>query len=251
MAEVMLPPDTVSEPGVSPLKRNFIWYSFQMGLRLTLTAWLRYRARGVERIPRAGGGLLLSNHQSFLDPILIGLPLRRPVSFLARDTLFKVPILGWILKRTYVMPLNRDGGSTAGIKQTLKRMEQGFLVGVFPEGTRSADGTVGVLKPGFAALVRRTKVPVYPIGIAGADRALGRGKCFLRPARVCVVFGQPFTTEEIEELSQRGREAELIAAVRERIVACQDEATAWLCRRRGRAATQASNESGQNLDLNR
>jgi len=214
----------------SPLRRNWFWFSCQVVLQVIFTVWLRYRSRGVDRLPRAGGGLLLSNHQSFLDPLLIGLPLTRPISFLARDSLFRIPVIGLILRSTYVMPLNREGVGTAGIRETLRRMEQGFRVGIFPEGTRSIDGTVGPLKPGFAALLRRTSLPVFPVGVAGAKRALGKGSLILRPCRVCVVFGEPFPPEEIAALCRKGREQELIDAVRTRIVACQQEAEKWLTR---------------------
>ncbi|MBI3864503.1 MAG: 1-acyl-sn-glycerol-3-phosphate acyltransferase [Planctomycetia bacterium] len=217
----------------SPLHRNGVWLTLQIIIRNLFAFWLRYRARGIEHIPESGGGLILSNHQSFLDPLLIGLPLHRPVSFLARDTLFPVPVIGWILRNTYVMPLSRDTGGAAGIRETIRRLDEGFLVGLFPEGTRSADGTMGRLKPGFAALVRRTELPIYPVGIAGANRALGRGSLFLKPHRVCVVFGEPLAAEKIAELKQRGREAELVETVRAEIAVCQEAAERWLARRSG------------------
>jgi 1-acyl-sn-glycerol-3-phosphate acyltransferase len=215
----------------SPVRRNWLWWTFQVVLRNVFGFWLRYRARGIERIPESGGGLILSNHQSFLDPLLIGLPLHRPVSFLARDTLFPVPVIGWILRNTYVMPLSRDTGGAGGIRETIRRLEAGFLVGIFPEGTRSVDGKLGPLKPGFAALVRRTDLPIFPVGIAGAHRALGRGGKFLKPVPVCVVFGDPIPPERIAELKQRGREGELVDAMRLQIAACQNEAETWLHQR--------------------
>ncbi|HTI49853.1 MAG TPA: lysophospholipid acyltransferase family protein [Planctomycetaceae bacterium] len=219
---------TSSEPLGSPLRRNQVWFISQVIVGIAFAVWLRFKARGVERLPPEGGGLLLSNHQSFLDPLLVGLPIRRPISFLARDTLFKVPFVGWMLRHTYVLPLNRDGGSSGAIRETLRRMEQGFLVGVFPEGTRSADGALGTFKPGFAALVRRTDLPIFPVGVAGANRALGRGAWFIKPYPVCVVYGEPIPREEIVRLSERGREQELVEAVRQRIARCQQEAEAWL-----------------------
>ncbi|MFN0055847.1 MAG: lysophospholipid acyltransferase family protein [Planctomycetales bacterium] len=208
----------------SPLRRNWVWLTIQMTLKVVFGVWLRYRAVGIERLPAQGGALLLVNHQSFIDPLLVGLPLTRPVSYLARDTLFPVPVIGWILRHTYVMPLNRNGGSTAALRETLRRLDQGFLVGVFPEGTRSPDGQLGEFKPGFAALVRRTDLPLYPVGIAGANRAFGRGSLMLKPYRVCVVFGEPFSATEISRLRERGREEELVRVVRDRIEQCQREA---------------------------
>jgi 1-acyl-sn-glycerol-3-phosphate acyltransferase len=212
----------------SPLRRNWVWFICQVILSVCFTVWLRYRARGVERLPTVGGGLLLVNHQSYLDPLLVGLPLKRPVSYLARDSLFRVPVVGWMLRNTYVMPLSRDSGGVAGFRETLRRLEDGFLVGVFPEGTRSPDGKLGTFKPGFAALLRRAHIPIYPVGIAGAHRAMGKGSWFLKPCRVCVVFGEPFCRETIEPLFQRGLEPELVETVRTRIAECQREAEAWL-----------------------
>jgi 1-acyl-sn-glycerol-3-phosphate acyltransferase len=223
--------EITASPEVTPLRRTWFWFISQIFVRGFFAVWLRYRAQGVERLPTTGGGLLLCNHQSFLDPLLVGLPLTRPVSYLARDTLFAVPILGSILRISHVMPLKRDGGSSAAIRETLLRMEQGYLIGMFPEGTRSADGKLGRLKPGFAALVRRTDLPVFPVGIAGANRALGRGSWFLKPRPVCVVYGEPLSPDETSSLGERGREHELVELVRSRIAACQQEAESILARR--------------------
>jgi 1-acyl-sn-glycerol-3-phosphate acyltransferase len=226
----------------SPLHPNWLWWAFRIVLRIAFAVWLRYRAHGFERLENGQGGLLLINHQSFLDPLLAGLPLQRPVSYLARDNLFRVPVIGWLLRNTYVMPINRDTASPGSIKEAVRRMQHGFLVGIFPEGTRSDGGEVAPLKPGFIALVRRTKLPVYPIGIAGANDALPRKARFLRPCKVCVVFGEPFTPEEIEELVGRGQEERLLALAHERIMQCQREAEVW--RREGRRPGIQSDTGG-------
>lgn len=220
-------PERTGPPLLHPTRRNWVWASAQFLLRLVFTAWLRYRARGVEKIPASGGGLILANHQSFLDPFLVGLPLSRPVSYLARDSLFRVPVVGWILRKTYVIPINREAATTTSIKAAVERMRHGFLVGIFPEGTRSGDGTVGPFKPGFVALVRRGKVPVYPVGVAGAHEAMPRGRFLLRPRRVTVVFGDPLTPDEIARYSARGHEDALVALARNRVMACQREAEQW------------------------
>ncbi len=218
---------TEPPPLPSPTRRNWVWFSFQCILGLFFLIWFRYRARGVERIPKTGGGLFLINHQSFLDPLLVGMPLSRPVSYLARDSLFKVPFIGWVLRKTYVMPINRDSSGTGPIKEGVRRIKHGFLVGIFPEGTRSRDGAVGQLKPGFVTFIRRTKSPVFPVGIAGADKAFPRSSWFIKPRRIRIVFGAPFSPEELDQLSQRGREHELVALAHERISQCQREAEEW------------------------
>ena len=189
--------------------------------------WLGYRSRGHQQLEDAGGGLVLANHQSFLDPLLVGLPLHRPISFLARDSLFRIPVVGGILRATYVMPISREAASSASLRETIRRMQHGYLVGVFPEGTRTETGEVGLFKPGFVALVRRAKLPVYPVGIAGGFQALGRKSWFLKPGRVRVVVGEPITLEELEQFASRDQDQALIDHVRRRIVECYEQAEAW------------------------
>ena len=214
-------------PMPHPTRRNIVWLLLQYLMKLVFMLWLRYRARGLQNVPKSGGGLVLVNHQSFLDPMLVGLPLQRPVSFLGRDSLFKVPVIGWVLRNTYVMPINRDSASTASIRHALQRMNYGFLVGLFPEGTRSPDGTVGDFKPGFISMIRRAKVPVYPVGIAGAHEAMPRDGLRLWPQRVRIVFGEPLCADEIARLSAKGHEDELVAFARAGVETCQREAQEW------------------------
>lgn len=220
------------QPLPHPTRRNAYWWTFQFALRVVFIIVLRFRARDVHRVPKTGGGLMLINHQSSLDPLLAGLALQRPISFVARHSLFSLPVLGWILRRTYVLPINRESASSRVIKAMVRRMEHGFLVGMFPEGTRSKDGEVGRLKPGFIAMIRRCPVPIYPVGIAGADDAMPRGVLLPRFRRVRVVYGEPLSPEEIQPYLDHGREDELVELVRERIKACHDSAESW---RRGQA----------------
>jgi 1-acyl-sn-glycerol-3-phosphate acyltransferase len=170
--------------------------------------------------------LLVVNHQSNFDPLLVGLPLKRPVSYMARSTLFPIPLIGWLLRNTYVVPIDREAARAGAIRELVARLERGFLVGMFPEGTRTADGRLGEFKPGFIALVRRSRLPIVPVGIAGAFEAYPRGH-LPRMGRVRVVFGSPWQPGEYAELCERGREAELVAAVRQRVQDCVDEATLW------------------------
>jgi 1-acyl-sn-glycerol-3-phosphate acyltransferase len=218
---------TSTLPRENPTRRNVWWLTIQFTLRFVFTVWLRYRARGIDKIPAAGGGLIVADHQSFLDPLLIGLPLSRPVSYVARDTLFPVPVIGWVLRNTYVMPIKREATSSATIRAAVERMQQGFLVGMFPEGTRCRQGEVGEFRPGFAALVRRAKLPVYPVAIAGAYQAMPRGIWWLKRRTVTVVFGDALPADEVERYCQRGQEHHLVSLARERIIALHAEAEAW------------------------
>ena len=211
-----------------PTRRNLCWRTIQLFSQMVFVVFLRYRARGQQNLPLQGGGLILVNHQSFLDPLLVGLPLRRQVSYLARDSLFRVPMIGWILRNTYVIPINRQSASSTSIKKAVERMKAGFLVGIFPEGTRTRDGQMSDFKPGFIALVRRSGLPVYPVGIAGADQAMPRHLPIINFAQVRVVYGEPFTEEEIRNLTQKGQEREFLQQAEDRVRQCHLEAEEWL-----------------------
>jgi 1-acyl-sn-glycerol-3-phosphate acyltransferase len=210
-----------------PTRPNILWAGCRFFLRLFFVFWLRYRVRGLDRVPVEGGGLLLINHQSMLDPFLVGAPFERPVTYIARDSLFRIPVVGWILRHTYVMPIKRESAGTQSLRESVRRMKHGFLVGIFPEGTRTNDGSVGPMKPGFVALIRRSKLPVVPVGIAGAHESLPRSAWFPRPRRVCLVFGEPLTHDDLEQYTKRGREQELVELVRQKVIACQQEAEEW------------------------
>jgi 1-acyl-sn-glycerol-3-phosphate acyltransferase len=222
--------DTMNRPPRKNLppghRRNLLWRSLQFLMQNVFAFWLGYRSRGIENIPQ-GPAILIANHQSFLDPLLVGLGLKRPVSFLARDNLFRVPVIGWILKNTYVLPIRRDAAGTESLRISLQRLEEGFLVGMFPEGTRTRNGQLGPMKPGFVALVRRSAVPVIPVAISGAYEVLPRGAFFLRPRPVRVVFGRPITVEELAAFQGRGSEVGLVALVSSRVAELLTDADLW------------------------
>lgn len=228
VSEAAIPPQNAAlSPALpDPVRRNTYWRTFQFILQGVFGIWLRYRARGIEHLPQAGGALLLINHQSFLDPLLVGLPLNRPVSYLARDSLFRVPVIGHILRNTYVMSINREAASTTSLREAIRRLDAGFYVGIFPEGTRTTDGHVGELKPGFVALMRRTQVPVIPVGVVGAYESYPKGRPFPFPGKVRVVFGKEIPRETLATFGKANEEG-LLSLVRERIETCVREAQHW------------------------
>ena len=183
----------------------------------------------MEHLEDSKGGVFLINHQSLLDPIIAAVLLRRPVSFLARDSLFRIPVLGWILRRTYVIPISREAARGGSIRTAIERLDEGFIVGMFPEGTRSSGTDIRKFRPGFLAVIRRTEQPVYPVGIAGTDNCLPRGAWFVRPGRVKVVYGAPLSPEETQQLHDSDRDdAELCELVRLKVAECVQQAAGML-----------------------
>jgi 1-acyl-sn-glycerol-3-phosphate acyltransferase len=220
-------PDIENTTLPDPLRPNWLWLTIRFFLSPFFKIWLRYRARGLEKIPASGGALLLLNHQSHLDPLLVQVGMSRPVSWLARESLFCISVIGWILKGTYVLPIDRESAGASSIRKAVQYMQFGFILGMFPEGTRTHDGSVGEFKPGFVALIRRGNVPVYPVGIAGSFDAFPRNAWFIRPKRVRIIIGDALTSEEVEKLSKRGQQDDFVALVKKRIIACQQEAETW------------------------
>ncbi|MBX3414992.1 MAG: 1-acyl-sn-glycerol-3-phosphate acyltransferase [Pirellulales bacterium] len=208
-----------------------VWYrSLQACCQVGAVVFFSFRSAGRERVPLEGGALLLANHQSFLDPILFGLSCRRMLNYVARDTLFNVPGLAWLIRSLDAIPIDREGTGLAGLKETLRRLKQGEVVVVFPEGTRSETGDVGPLKPGFAAVARRSKVAIIPAAVDGAHLAWPRERKFPRLSRIQVEFGEPMSAEEIALLT----DDELLAEVERRIRVCHTSARAALEQRTAR-----------------
>ncbi len=200
--------------------RKFLWWILQQIAQVIFILYFRFRSTGKEKIDSTKGGLLLLNHQSFLDPLLAGVSLSRPVCYLARNSLFKIPILGWFLKNVYVIPIDRTAASSESMKKAISKIKEGHLVGIFPEGTRSSDGNLQRIKPGFIAIAKRSNVPVYPVAVSGSINAMPRNSLFIWPKKVMVVYGDPFTVEEVEHLCKKENKQEFINQVEDRLQKC-------------------------------
>jgi 1-acyl-sn-glycerol-3-phosphate acyltransferase len=190
--------------------------------RLIAVEVFNIRAFGRELVPKTGGGLVLSNHQSNLDPVMIGLACERRLNYLARTTLFNSRAFRLLVAALDAIPIDREGTGLGGLKETLKRIKRGEYVLIFPEGTRTPDGEVHAIKPGFCAIARRGKVPLVPVALDGAFDAWPRQRKFPRRAVIHVHWGQPITPEEVERMNDE----ELVALVESRIRACHAAARA-------------------------
>lgn len=184
------------------------------------------RCLGREHIPLEGGVLVCSNHQSFFDPMLVGMGFRRRLNYLARKTLFGSFAFRWLIEFLDAIPIDREGGGLGGLKETLKRLKRGELVLIFPEGTRTRDGEVAALKPGFVALARRSKTPLLPVAVDGAYEAWPRDAKFPRRSRVSVSIGPPMMPEYVRTLTDE----QLVAELERRIRHCHAVARR-MCRR--------------------
>lgn len=192
------------------------WYNTAWVVIRTLGATLyRLRVSGAENVPREGGLLGVSNHQSHLDPPLIGAASPRQMVFLARSGLFKFGPFAWLIRSYGAIPLNQEAPPVTALRISMKQLKQGRMLLMFPEGSRSHDGQIHPFKPGFAALARRAGVPVQPIAVEGAYRAWPRWRRLPRPGVVHVHFGEPISHAQLAPLSDEDAAGLVESVIRE------------------------------------
>lgn len=218
-----------------------LWYSYlRVTMRLTAVGLFHLRFSGRENQPLTGGALILSNHQSHLDPVLVGMVFDRRMNYLARETLFRFAPLRWLILSLDSIPIDRDGLGISGLKETLRRVKQQEMVLIFPEGTRTPDGEVAPLKPGFAALAKRVRVPLVPVGLDGPFQAWPRSRPYPKLGTIHIHIGQPITPEETQRLDDRT----LVELVEARIRECHAIARAGRLRAIGKASSDANQVAG-------
>ena len=167
--------------------------------------------------PARGAAVYICNHQSFLDPMLMGLALRRPMNYMARDTLFRLWGFRQLIESVNAFPIRRGSADTAALKEAMRRLKQGGQVAVFPEGTRTSDGRIGDFLPGVALLSRRAADWTVPVVIDGAFEAWPRWQLLPGSGSVVVQYGQPISQAQ----ARSGKPAEFVGEVRRRLIEMQ------------------------------
>jgi 1-acyl-sn-glycerol-3-phosphate acyltransferase len=188
----------------------------RVAARLVSVVLFQIRCEGRGHVPAAGGALVCANHQSVLDPVLVGLACDRRLNYLARQSLFTIPGFRQLIRWYDAIPIEREGLGLAGLKETLRRLRREELVLLFPEGTRTRDGAIGSLKPGITALARRGKVPLVPVAIVGGFQAWPRSRRWPRRAPIWIQFGPPISPDEVAQLSDE----QLLTRLRTALVDC-------------------------------
>lgn len=156
--------------------RSTLWYDFNFCVAwATYTLAWSYRSIGSHHMPRQGPVLVLANHESFLDPLAVGIAARRKLFYLAKKPLFKNPLFGNYLRSVGCISVDQEGVATEGLKTSIEVLKAGKALLVFPEGERSWKGELQPFKPGIHLLLKRVPVPIVPVGVAGAFEAYPRG----------------------------------------------------------------------------
>lgn len=175
-------------------------FSYRLGwifFRATFAIYFRWRVFNPERVPQTGPVILASNHASFLDPPLVGAGLKRDINYLARESLFRFPGIGALLRSWNSVPVDRDGGGAAGLKAILDRLLAGSAIILFPEGTRTKDGKLQPARSGIGLTVIKSDAVVIPVRTFGTFECYNRKLRLHMPKQLAVKYGEPMRFEKL------------------------------------------------------
>lgn len=198
--------------------------------QVTMCALWKVRVFNRHCEPASGGAVYICNHQSFLDPMLMSFALRRPMNYMARESLFRAPGFRRLITSLNAFPVRRGRPDTGAMKEAMRRLRQGRQVVVFAEGTRTRDGRIGDFLPGVALLSRRSAEWTVPVLIDGAFEAWPRTQALPSPGSVVVQYAPPIHRSEARDLPAE----QLVRRVRDTLVDVQTDVR----RRVGRPALE-------------
>ena len=180
------------------------WFCYTLSGAIARIAF-QYRAYGQENIIEEGPAIMAANHQSYLDPPLVGITCRNELHFLARKTLFEKKLLGPLISRVNALPVDLSRGDLTAFRAVVKLLKEGHRTVIFPEGTRSLNGAIQQARPGIGMIIAKTLAPVVPVRIFGSFEAWPKGGK-IRPRPITVVVGKPILFQK-EDFFSNNREA--------------------------------------------
>jgi len=157
-------------------------------VRLGARAYFGIRFEGISHIPISGPLLIVPNHVTYADPVLVSIPVRRRVYYMAWDALFRVPGLAWLIRRLRAFPVELDAADSRATREAVRLLQAGEAVMIFPEGARSLDGRVQRFKPGAFRLACSLGVPILPVTIIGGHEVWPPGRALPRRGRLRIVY---------------------------------------------------------------
>lgn len=184
----------------------------------------RIRFVGVEHVPGTGAVLLVPNHVSYMDPVLISIPIHRPLHFMTLAGFFNVPGLGALIRWCRAFPVREDEADRQAVRTAIRILRAGEPLVIFPEGGRSTDGRLLPFRPGAFRIALQTDVPVVPVTIAGAFEAWPAQRRLPGPGRITITYHPPLTRKDLPPDADRTTQAELLAELTRRRI---EEALAY------------------------
>jgi 1-acyl-sn-glycerol-3-phosphate acyltransferase len=210
-------------PATSSMQER--WYdTVWLACLSAMTLGFSLRVTGQKNMPQTGPALVIANHQSFLDPIVVAMAARRPIVPLARKTLFRNPVFGALISSLYAVPIDQAGIGKEGLRTIAQQLHRGRAVLIFPEGARTSDGTMHAFRAGVHLVIKRAPAPIVPMGIAGAYDAWPIWRPYPIPSPLCfppgrgtvaVAVGRPLDGQYFAELPREQAMRELAEPVRQ------------------------------------
>ena len=180
------------------------WYrTFQLLVKPLVHTVARLELVGLEKIPASGPFVVVSNHQSFLDPLVVQALCPRPLHTLAKSTQFTSPVMSWIMPRVYAIPTRRYRIEPQAVRVVLRRLAAGEGVGVYPEGERSWDAQLQPFRRGTVRVLLKAGAPIVPCGLSGAYDVWPRWSKTIRRRRIRVEFGDPIQWKAMDDRTER------------------------------------------------
>jgi 1-acyl-sn-glycerol-3-phosphate acyltransferase len=158
------------------------------GFHRLCRAYFGLELAGIENIPRDGPVIIVPNHQTYADPALVSIPVRRRIYYMAWDRLFEIPVFSWLIRRLRAFPVRIDSADPSSTREAVRLLRSGHAVMIFPEGERSRTGGVERFKPGAFRLAVSLQIPVLPVTIAGGDASWPPGRILPRPGRMKITY---------------------------------------------------------------
>ena len=180
-----------------------LWYrGWQYVAQVLYSAFFNVRVFGRENVPLEGPVLLVSNHQSYLDPVLCGVGLARELDYIARDSLFQNPLFAWYIRSLNAFPIHRARADITALRTIVERLQRGRAVVLFPEATRTRNGRIKPIKGGFELIARRAGATTVPVVIDGAFEVWPRHQGITSMGPIRVMYGRGITSRQAARMSR-------------------------------------------------
>jgi 1-acyl-sn-glycerol-3-phosphate acyltransferase len=161
---------------------------FRPAVHALSRAYFGLELRGTEHIPGEGALVIVPNHQTYADPPLVTIPVRRPVYYMAWSRLFDIPVFSRFIRLLRAFPVDIDARDARATREAVRLLQRGAALMIFPEGERTVDGRLQRFKPGAFRLAVAVKVPVLPVTIVGGARSWPPGRLLPRPGRITITY---------------------------------------------------------------
>ena len=195
------------------------YHFFHVIIRPLLKSLFKFQVFGTENVPTTGGVLLLSNHASYVDPIFLGAAVDRNLNYMARSTLFKPGLVECFLSNLNAFPVHLGVPDRKAIRRARQILENGNQLLIFPEGTRSVDGTLGKAQAGIGLIAYKTTASIVPVFLNGTQNVLPRGAKMVKPAKITVSFSKPLDMERFRKDRASKASREVYVEIGEEVMA--------------------------------